>query len=150
MEVRISPEVDDTIKREIDARAGSETGGIIYGRYCDVTDSFHVVGTLPAPPDSEFSADEFVLGTQGLRPLLTDLIDGSGGALYPLGTWHNHLVPSGPSLKDMGTAVLLSGMQFFPLLMLIRTPRQYEVLTVETLSSRALSTYVDKNDAEIS
>jgi hypothetical protein len=132
-EVRISPTVEATIVSEIASRPGSETGGILVGRYCEVADSFHVVGTLPAPPDSKFSAGEFVLGTEGLRPALSELIGGSGGALYPLGTWHNHLVPSGPSLTDMGTAVLLSGMQFFPLLMLIKTPAGYQVMTVETL-----------------
>jgi hypothetical protein len=133
-QVRISAAVDTEIKAEIERRSSSETGGILFGRYCDVTESFHVVGTLPAPPDSKFSADEFVLGMEGLRPVLTDLIEGSGGALYPLGTWHNHLIPSGPSLKDMGTAILLSGMQFFPLLMLIHTPAGYQALSAETLS----------------
>ena len=92
-QVRISPAVDAEINAEIARRPGSETGGIIFGRYCDVTDSFHVVGTLPAPPDSKFSAEEFVLGTKGLRPVLADLIEGSGGALYPLG----HLAQSSDS-----------------------------------------------------
>lgn len=133
-QIRISPDVDRTINEDVAKRPGSETGGIIFGRYCDVSGSFHVVGTLPAPPDSKFSAEEFVLGTKGLRPMLQNLIEGTGGALYPLGTWHNHLVPSGPSIKDMRTAVLLSGMQFFPLLMLIHTPKGYSFLTVETIS----------------
>jgi hypothetical protein len=132
-QVRISPAVDASIVAEIARRPGSETGGIIFGRYCDITETFHVVGTLPAPPDSKFSAQEFVLGTKGLRPALADLIEGSGGALYPLGTWHNHMIPSGPSPKDMGTAVFLSGMQFFPLLMLIHTPAGYRFLIAETL-----------------
>jgi hypothetical protein len=133
-EIRISPEVDRTIREEVALRPGSETGGIVFGRYCDVTGHFHVVGTLPAPPDSKFSAEEFVLGTKGLKPMLRELIEGTGGALYPLGTWHNHLVPSGPSPKDMRTAVLLSGLQFFPLLMLIHTPDGYTHLTAETIS----------------
>ena len=120
-EIRISPEVDRAITEEISRKPNSETGGIIFGRYCDVTGHFHVVGTLPAPPDSKFSKEEFVLGTQGLRPMLRDLIEGTGGALYPLGTWHNHLMPSGPSTKDMRTAILLSGLQYFPLLMLIHS-----------------------------
>lgn len=132
--IRISPEVDHTIREEVALRPGSETGGIVFGRYCDVTGHFHVVGTLPAPSDSKFSAEEFVLGTKGLRPMLRELIEGTGGALYPLGTWHNHLVPSGPSAKDMRTAVLLSGLQYFPLLMLIHTPAGYSHLTVETTS----------------
>jgi hypothetical protein len=123
-----------TITEEISRKPNSETGGIIFGRYCDVTGHFHVVGTLPAPPDSKFSKEEFVLGTQGLRPMLRDLIEGTGGALYPLGTWHNHLMPSGPSTKDMRTAILLSGLQYFPLLMLIHTPSGYVHLTAETIS----------------
>jgi hypothetical protein len=148
-QVRISPTADAEINAEIARKPGSETGGILFGRYCDVTESFHVVGTLPAPSDSKFSAEEFVLGTKGLRPVLADLIEGSGGALYPLGTWHNHLVPSGPSTKDMGTAVLLSGMQFFPLLMLIHTPARYEVLSVETLRASPKSSVRQRAEASI-
>ncbi len=133
-EIRISPAVDQAIIEEIARKPNSETGGIIYGRYCDVIGNFHVVGTLPAPPDSKFSREEFVLGTQGLKPLLRNLVDGTGGALYPLGTWHNHLFPSGPSPKDMRTAALLSGLQYFPLLMLIHTPGGYTHLAIETVS----------------
>ncbi len=127
-EIRVSPNVEREIDEEIARKPNSETGGIIFGRFCDVSGHFHVVGTLPAPPDSKFSAEEFVLGTKGLRPMLRKLIEGTGGALYPLGTWHNHLVPSGPSIKDMKTAALLSGMQYFPLLMLIRHPNRIQRL----------------------
>jgi hypothetical protein len=134
-EIRISPSVDATIRAEVAKKRRSETGGIIYGRYCDVTDSFHVVGTLPAPPDSKFSRDEFVLGTKGLKSMLANLIDGTGGALYPLGTWHNHLITSGPSGKDMRTGILLSGLQYFPLLLLIHTPGGYSSVAVETVRS---------------
>ena len=132
-EIRIAPKVHAAICKEIGRKAGSETGGIIYGRFCDITDSFHVVGTLPAPPDSKFSSDEFVLGIEGLKPMLKDLIEGSGGALYPLGTWHNHLFTSGPSAKDTRTGILLSGMQYFPLLILIHTPGGYRAISVETV-----------------
>jgi hypothetical protein len=51
-QVRISPSVDTEINAEINRRPGSETGGILFGRYCDITETFHVVGTLPASPDS--------------------------------------------------------------------------------------------------
>jgi hypothetical protein len=137
--VRLSPTVDATIRQEVAARPGSETGGIIVGRYSDVANAFHVVDTMPAPPDSKFSRDEFVLGTEGLRPMLEDLIEGSGGALYALGTWHNHLVPSGPSGRDVRTAALLSISQYFPLLMLIHTPTGYVHFTAEALSKAVSS-----------
>jgi len=136
-EVRIAPDVDRRIREAVAARPGSETGGILVGRYSDVGDVFHVVDVLPAPPDSRFSRDEFVLGTEWLRPALRDLIEGSGGALYALGTWHNHLVPSGPSARDVRTAALLCVSQFFPLLMLIHTPAGYVHFTAEALSEAA-------------
>jgi hypothetical protein len=137
--VRLSPVVDEMIRREVATRPGSETGGIIVGRYSDVANVFHVVGTMSAPPDSKFSRDEFVLGTEGLRPILEDLIEGSGGALYALGTWHNHLLPSGPSGRDVRTAALLSISQYFPLLMLIHTPTGYVHFTAEALSATVSS-----------
>lgn len=132
-EIRINPAVDETIRAEIARKSKSETGGIIFGRYSDLSDSFHVVGTLPAPPDSKFSKNEFVLGVEGLKPMLDGLVEGTGGALYPLGTWHNHLFTSGPSSKDMRTAILLSGLQYFPLLMLIHTPGGYTAMSAETV-----------------
>jgi hypothetical protein len=113
------------------ARPGSETGGIIIGRYSDVTNTFHVVDLLPAPSDSRFSAEEFVLGVEGLSERIDALIERNGGALYPLGTWHNHLVTSGPSSKDLATALKLAAVQVFPLLMLIHTPGGYRSLTME-------------------
>jgi hypothetical protein len=145
--VRLSPTVDETIRREVAARPSSETGGIIVGCYSDVANVFHVVGTMPAPPDSRFSRDEFVLGTEGLRPMLQDLIEGSGGALYALGTWHNHLFPSGPSGRDVRTAALLSIRQYFPLLMLIHTPKGYVHFTAEALST-TVSSKAPKTEGE--
>jgi hypothetical protein len=66
--------------------------------------------------------------------MLEELIEGSGGALYALGTWHNHLIPSGPSGRDMKTAALLCIRQYFPLLMLIHTPAGYVHFTAEAFS----------------
>jgi hypothetical protein len=129
--IRVSARVDAIISREVAVRSGSETGGIIVGRYSDLTDTFHVVDVLPAPPDSRFSAEEFVLGVDGLSELIDGLVERNGGALYPLGTWHNHLVTSGPSPKDLATALKLAAEQFFPLLMLIHTPGGYRSLVTE-------------------
>lgn len=129
--VRISPRVDSDIGREVALKPGRETGGILIGRFSDVTDTFHIVDLLPAPRDSRFSAAEFVLGIEGLKAALAEIIDRSGGSLYPLGTWHNHLVSSGPSSKDVRTALYLADTQAFPVLMLIRTPDAYRYLTAE-------------------
>ena len=89
---------------------------------------------MPEPPDSRFSAEEFVLGVEGLADLIDGLVERNGGALYPLGTWHNHLVTSGPSSKDVATALKLATEQAFPLLMLIHTPGGYRSLTTEVIA----------------
>ena len=84
--IRISARVHDMIEREVASKPGIETGGVIIGRWSDVTDTFHVVDVLPAPPDSVFSAQEFTLGVEGLKVALDDVIERGGGSLYALGT----------------------------------------------------------------
>ncbi|BCM87704.1 ThiF family adenylyltransferase [Methylobacterium indicum] len=138
VEVRISPRVDSEIRAAIAARPGVETGGVIVGRYSQVGEAFQIVDLLPAPPDSVFSAERFVLGVQGLRQSVRQLLEESGGSLYVLGTWHNHLVPSGPSALDAATAARLALRQFFPVLMLIAHPDGYSFLSAE-LGAQAFS-----------
>jgi hypothetical protein len=131
--VRISPSVHARICQEVASKPGSETGGVIIGRWSDVTETFHVVDLLLAPPDSVFSAREFTLGVEGLSDSLERIVEGAGGALYALGTWHNHLVASRPSGLDAHTAGQLALSQFFPALLLIRLPEGYTTLVAESL-----------------
>jgi len=133
--VRISGRVDGMIRSEVASKPGSETGGVIVGRFSEATETFHVVDLVEAPPDSRFTREEFVLGTEGLKKRINDLIKKTNGALHPLGTWHNHLITSGPSRKDVMTALGLAAAQTFPLLMLIHTPGGYRTLIAEVLSS---------------
>lgn len=131
VEARISPRVDAEIRLAIAARPGVETGGVIVGRYSQVGEVFQVIDLLPAPPDSVFSSERFVLGLEGLRQSVRRLLEESGGSLYVLGTWHNHLVTSGPSKLDLETAARLALRQFFPVLMLIALPEGYAALAAE-------------------
>jgi hypothetical protein len=131
--VRISARVHDMIEREVASKPGVETGGVIIGRWSDVTDTLHVVDALPAPADSVFSAQEFTLGVEGLKAALNNVIERSGGSLYALGTWHNHLVTSPASGLDKRTAALLALNQFFPALLLIHLPGGYAAVAAEAL-----------------
>jgi hypothetical protein len=131
--VRISPRVDEAIRRSIAERPGVETGGVIVGRYSEIGEAFQVVDLMPAPPDSTFSAARFTLGVEGLRPAIKRLRRLTGGSLYVIGTWHNHLVPSGPSILDAETATRLALRQAFPVLLLIAHSEGYSCLTAETV-----------------
>jgi hypothetical protein len=127
-DVRISARVSDLIDEEIRRCPGVETGGVLVGRYSETTSTFHVVDILPAPEDSARSAIEFILGTSKLRSTLEALHERSGGTLYCLGTWHNHLVESGPSSLDRATAQTMAVARLTPSVLLIRTPSRFRAL----------------------
>ena len=135
IKVRLAERVTQAIDREIAYKPGSETGGILVGRFCEIAGAFQVVDTLPAPADSKFSAEEFLLGKEGLTHSLQKLADETAGSLYAVGTWHNHLIKSGPSITDIGTAAKLARQQLFPLLMLIRLPEGFTYLIAEARKS---------------
>ena len=127
-DVRVSARVSSLIDEEIRRWPGVETGGVLVGRYSEATSTFHVVDVLPAPEDSVRSAAEFILGTSGLRGALEILRERSGGALYCLGTWHNHLAESGPSSLDRATARTMAVARLSPSALLIRTPSRFRSL----------------------
>jgi len=131
--VRVAPHANAKIAQAVAARPSVETGGVLIGRWSDITETFHVVDVLTAPADSSFSRDLFVLGTQGLPAVISDIVRRSHGALYPLGTWDNHLANSGPSRLDRHTAQALARQQQLPVLLLIHTPGGYRFLTAESV-----------------
>lgn len=134
-ETRIARSVANKIDSTIAAFPGVETGGILVGRYSSIGNSFHVVDLVDAPDDSEFKSDLFVLGKNDLSEILEKLALKSYGTLYALGTWHNHLGPSGPSAIDQNSAQKMSQSQQIPLLMLIRTPENFITLSPPPFSS---------------
>lgn len=129
--VRLSSRVHRKIAEEVARHARTETGGVLIGRFSQIGNCFQVVDLLPAPPDSKRSAHEFSLGTEGLPVAIKQIQAQTRGALHVLGTWHSHLLPSGPSTTDIATGAMLAMAQVGPLLMLIHTPDGYRALTVE-------------------
>lgn len=126
---RLSNRVHIEIERQIKARPGVETGGVIMGRYSAIGNVFYAVDLVPAPPDSQHTPNLFVLGTEGLREAIDTYVTTAGGSLYPLGTWHNHLQVSEPSDIDRNTAVSMAEEKLIPTLMLIHTPNGYLVVS---------------------
>ncbi|MCY4384881.1 MAG: Mov34/MPN/PAD-1 family protein [Nitrospinae bacterium] len=106
-----------------------ETGGVLMGRLSEVSRVAHVVDVLDAPEDSRRTANEFVLGTKGLRNLIRTYSEAVGWSLYCLGTWHSHLSPSGPSPTDRDTARAVSLARLTPSIFVIMTPAGFEALT---------------------
>ena len=140
MSVRISPRAHQKMTDAVTARPGVETGGVVVGRWSDATSTFHVVDVLPAPPDSVFSRATFVLGIEGLADAMASIITRSHGALFAIGTWHNHLVTSGASSLDRRTARALALQQHIPVLLLIHTPGGYRFITAEATTATVPAT----------
>ena len=115
----------------------AETGGVLMGRLSEVSRVAHVVDVVDAPEDSERSAGEFILGTQGLRRRLEDYSRAVGWSLYCLGTWHSHLSAGGPSPTDRATARAVSLARLAPSVFLIMTPTGLEALTGDVSGSVA-------------
>lgn len=108
--VRLHRCAESKIEEEVDERRDVETGGVLVGMVSTSTKSFVVVDVLPAPESSVFEADKFVLGESAeLVESINQLIRGSGGGLEAIGTWHSHLLPSGPSSIDRSTINKISG-----------------------------------------
>ena len=108
-----------------------ETGGILVGRQDEVSSAFHVVDVIEAPPDSQRSPIEFVLGTEGLNKRIEDYASSTNWSLYCLGTWHSHLAPSGPSNVDRQTARAVALARLAPSVLLIHTPRGFRALIAD-------------------
>jgi hypothetical protein len=128
---RISSHVHAAIQADVANWPGVETGGVLVGRFSTIGNAFQVVDLIPAPPDSKRTLGEFLLGIEGLKAKIAQLIRASRGTLQVIGTWHSHLVASGPSGLDARTGALLASAQLSPLLLLIHTPAGYSMLTAE-------------------
>ncbi|WP_170117085.1 hypothetical protein [Phyllobacterium sophorae] len=135
--VRMSRRVVQIIDQTISSYQDVETGGVLVGRFNETTNSFQVVDVIPAPPDSQFKVDLFLLGIKGLTDVLQGYIARSHGTLYPVGTWHNHLADSAASRTDLATGVQLAFGQTFPAVLIIRTPDRFHGLVTEAIGDEA-------------
>ena len=126
--VRIADRAHRKIVSDVSRWPDVETGGILVGRFSEAAQTFHVVDVLPAPEDSKRSADEFMLGTAGVRAAVRAYSESTAYSLYCLGTWHSHLGASGPSPRDRATAAAVGLARLTPSILLIHTPAGYRAV----------------------
>lgn len=116
------------IDEDIARWPGVESGGVVMGRLSEATKTFYVEDVLPAPEDSARTARGFTLGRQGLHRRITAFAETANWSLYCLGTWHSHLEPSEASGLDRATAEAIALSRLTPSVLLIHTPRGYELV----------------------
>lgn len=127
--VRIGDRAHQKILKDCAEHPLVETGGILVGRISQIQQAFIVTNVLPAPQDSSCSKFEFVLGTSSVKNLLEQYASSCNYALYCLGTWHSHLNNSGPSERDLQTAMEMANSRIAPFVLLIRTPVSYRAVS---------------------
>jgi len=129
--VRLSARAVGKMDDEVRQWPGVETGGILMGRISEPSRAFYVTDVLPAPDDSERSSGGFVLGTHGARTAISAYAESCGYSLFCLGTWHSHLVPSGPSATDRATAAAVALARLAPSVLVIHTPAGFRAVLAD-------------------
>ncbi len=129
--VRLHHRAASKISAEVANWPGVETGGALIGRISEASRTISVVDVVPAPEDSVRSKHEFVLGTAGLSASLERIVSLTGGSLYCVGTWHNHLDASAPSGQDQETALAIALARCAPSALLIHTPNGYQAVMAD-------------------
>lgn len=126
--IRVSPWAHDKIMDDLAQYPETETGGIVVGAVSIFRKTITITDILPAPPDSQRSSSEFILGTQGVSKLIVEYSHSTAGALYCVGTWHSHLSDTGGSTRDYATSAIIAAGASQPLVLLIRTPASYRAV----------------------
>jgi proteasome lid subunit RPN8/RPN11 len=129
--IRLSARAVGKMAEEVRRWPRVETGGVLMGRISEAARSFYVTDVLPAPDDSIRTASGFVLGTRGARAAIADHAESCGYSLFCLGTWHSHLMTSGPSSTDRATAAAVSLARLAPSVLVIHTPSGFRALLAD-------------------
>jgi hypothetical protein len=129
--IRMSARAVGKMEEEVRRWPRVETGGILMGRISEAARSFYVTDVLPAPDDSIRTASGFVLGTRGARATIADYAESCGYSLFCLGTWHSHLMTSGPSSTDRATAAAVALARLAPSVLVIHTPSGFRALLAD-------------------
>lgn len=95
--ISISEEAISTMRLLRAEREPNETGGVLVGSFDLVRNCLHVVGALPAPPDSRQSPTFFIRGARDLRPKIDAILQNSAGQIHYIGEWHSH--PDGAAAR---------------------------------------------------
>lgn len=133
--VRVLDVAHRKILEDVSCHPGVESGGLIVGRCSPTHREVTIVDVLDAPPDSLRQADKFVLGVEQLAETITAYDASAENVLWCMGTWHSHLLPSGPSDVDMRTAKDIEGLLKGAVVMLIKHPGGYAAIVGPGLDS---------------
>lgn len=129
--VRILDTAHRKILEDLSRYPGVESGGLIVGRCSPTHREVTIIDVLDAPLDSRREANVFVLGVEGLADTVIAYNNSGKDVLWCLGTWHSHLIPSGPSTRDKVTSHEIQGLMRGATVMLIRHPMGYEAIVAQ-------------------
>lgn len=88
--ISVSAPVIEEMKTQRQERLPNETGGVLFGVFDTERSRIYVIGTIPAPPDSEEWPDAYIRGAEGLQNRLEEISVRTGGQVEYVGEWHSH------------------------------------------------------------
>jgi E2/UBC family protein A len=135
--VHVAAVAAQKIEQDIARWPRVESGGVLMGRLSEAAKTFYIEDVLPAPEDSVRTMHGFILGREGLHQKITQFAETAGWSLYCLGTWHSHLEPSEASGLDRATAQAIALSRLTPSVLLIHTPRGYEIVVATSRTPTA-------------
>lgn len=101
--IHLLPQLHDEITTQAREAGANETGGYLLARVNWVLRRITIAAQFPAPPDSICTPTLFVLGIEGAKDGLDDMVVRSMNGLIPIGTWHSHPRGGGVSQTDLKT-----------------------------------------------
>lgn len=101
--IHLLPQLHDEITTQARGAGANETGGYLLARVNWVLRRITIAAQFPAPPDSICTPTLFVLGIEGAKDGLDDMVVRSMNGLIPIGTWHSHPRGGGVSQTDLKT-----------------------------------------------
>ena len=124
-QVSLSKNVYEQMKKLMNQKAPSETGGVLLGTVFLYAKKVVITGLIPAPPDSTEKPNMFVLGTDGLEKRIKIIEKKTNGKVTYLGTWHSHPHGGNASQTDNKTYKKLFFVRNYePTICLIVTPNK--------------------------
>ncbi len=129
--IRLAAPLAEEIEAASARAAPNETGGYLIGRAFEALRKIIVVALEPPPPGSVSAPGRFVLAPRD-GP---GLPEATKGGLEVVGTWHSHIVESGPSPIDYASAREIDAADARPRTLLVRHPRGWRALATRSLGA---------------
>jgi hypothetical protein len=125
-DIRIIGNVVAKIKSKSMKNPAIETGGLLIGHFCRLSNTVYITDEIEPPTKPYQSSTRYDISTDGLPELFENIHRCTNGQITFIGTWHSHTSPTPPSELDKQTLANLQSNHDFPIVMLVQIGNNLE------------------------